>query len=120
MLSFFRYHLCSPSGWDTTGIVVEVKPFDKYAVKMDGSGRLMDRNRRFMRLGRPYQATFHKGQTTGGAEGLVGDHLIEDMVEDPKETVGPRRSDQDRREPVHYRMCGMCDDPSRATLVFTK
>ena len=34
--------------WDRTGTVVEDKNQDKYAVKVDGSGRLTDRNRRYL------------------------------------------------------------------------
>ena len=36
--------------WDRTGTVVEDKNQDKYAVKVDGSGRLTDRNRRYLIL----------------------------------------------------------------------
>ena len=35
--------------WDKSGVVVEVKPNDQYTVKVDGSGRLTLRNRRFLR-----------------------------------------------------------------------
>ena len=35
--------------WSKTGVVVEVGKFDKYTVKVDGSGRLTVRNRRFLR-----------------------------------------------------------------------
>ena len=34
--------------WDRTGTVVEDKSHDKYTVKVDGSGRLTDRNRRYL------------------------------------------------------------------------
>ena len=39
--------------WDRTGTVVENKNHDKYAVKVDGSGRLTDRNRRYLRAFKP-------------------------------------------------------------------
>ena len=35
--------------WDRTGLVIEVKQFDQYAVKVDGSGRVTLRNRKFLR-----------------------------------------------------------------------
>ena len=35
--------------WDKSGTIVEVKPNDQYTVKVDGSGRLTLRNRRFLR-----------------------------------------------------------------------
>ena len=44
-----------PKRWDRTGLVVEVKPHDKYTIKMDGSGQTTDRNRRFLRPTTPYR-----------------------------------------------------------------
>ena len=38
-----------PTKWDRSGIIVEVRDFDKYIVKVDGSGRLTLRNRRFLK-----------------------------------------------------------------------
>ena len=38
-----------PTKWDKTGIVVEVRQFDQYVVRVDGSGRVTLRNRRFLR-----------------------------------------------------------------------
>ena len=38
-----------PKKWDRTGKVVEVKDNDQYVVKVDGSGRLTLRNRRYLR-----------------------------------------------------------------------
>ena len=38
-----------PTRWDKTGIVVEVLKFDQYIVRVNGSGRLTRRNRRFLR-----------------------------------------------------------------------
>ena len=39
--------------WDRSGVVLEDKGFDKYSVKVDGSGRVTDRNRRFLRAFKP-------------------------------------------------------------------
>ena len=36
--------------WDRTGLVVENDGHDKYTVKVDGSGRVIQRNRRYLRL----------------------------------------------------------------------
>jgi len=44
-----------PLKWDKTGHVVEVKQFDQYIVKMDGSGRTTLRNRKFLRKFIPTQ-----------------------------------------------------------------
>ena len=38
-----------PAKWDRTGTIVEVRDFDKYVIKVDGSGRLTLRNRRYLR-----------------------------------------------------------------------
>ena len=44
-------NLCGnhPKKWDRTGRVTEVLPHDQYLVKMDGSGRVVRRNRRHIR-----------------------------------------------------------------------
>jgi hypothetical protein len=39
----------NPNKWDKSGVVVECKRHDQYSVKVDGSGRLTRRNRRFLR-----------------------------------------------------------------------
>ena len=39
--------------WDRTGTVVEDKNHDKYSVEVDGSGRLADGNRRYLRAFKP-------------------------------------------------------------------
>ena len=38
-----------PNKWDNTGIVIEVRQFDQYVVRVDGSGRVTLRNRKFLR-----------------------------------------------------------------------
>ena len=40
--------------WDVSGTVVEALGFDSYNVRMDGSGRVTKRNRRFLRPIVPY------------------------------------------------------------------
>ena len=42
-----------PIKWDRTGRVVEVRQHDQYVIKVDGSGRITTRNRRFLRKFRP-------------------------------------------------------------------
>ena len=44
-----------PTQWDKTGIVVEVRQFDQYVVRVDGSGRITVRNRKFLRRYTPVQ-----------------------------------------------------------------
>ena len=43
-----------PKRWDRTGIVVEVRQFHQYVVKVDGSGRLTIRNRQHLRKFTPF------------------------------------------------------------------
>lgn len=43
-----------PTKWDKTGIVIEVRQFDQYVVRVDGSGRVTLRNRRFLRKYTPF------------------------------------------------------------------
>ena len=38
-----------PTKWDKTGVVIEVRQFDQYVVRVDGSGRVTLRNRKFLR-----------------------------------------------------------------------
>ena len=38
-----------PAKWDRTGTIVETRDCDKYVIKVDGSGRLTLRNRRYLR-----------------------------------------------------------------------
>ena len=38
----------NPTKWDKTGIVVEVRQFDQYVVRVDSSGRVTLRNRKFL------------------------------------------------------------------------
>ena len=46
-----------PKRWDYSGTVVEVMPHHQYLVKVDGSGRLTRRNRRFLRKFEPATTT---------------------------------------------------------------
>ena len=38
-----------PTKWDKTGQVIEVRQFDQYVIRVDGSGRITIRNRKFLR-----------------------------------------------------------------------
>ena len=48
-----------PSRWDITGVIVEVREHDQYVVKVDGSGRMTLRNRKFLKKITPYAMTKH-------------------------------------------------------------
>ena len=46
-----------PTRWDKTGVVIEVRQFDQYVTRVDGSGRITIRNRKFLRRYTPVQKT---------------------------------------------------------------
>ena len=56
----------APRKWDKIGSVVEVLNFDQYNIKIDGSGRITKRNRRFLRPvnDSSTESTFHPRQPT--------------------------------------------------------
>ena len=43
--------------WDKTGLVLEDLGYNKYRIKVDGSGRVTDRNRQFLRQFTPVTST---------------------------------------------------------------
>lgn len=45
-----------PTKWDKTGVIVEVRQFDQYVVRVDGAGRATLRNRKFLRKYVPFKA----------------------------------------------------------------
>ena len=45
----------NPLRWERTGVIVEIKPFQQYTVKIDGSGRVTLRNRKHLRKFTPFQ-----------------------------------------------------------------
>ena len=44
----------NPRRWDKTGVVIEVRQYDQYAIKIHGSGRVTLRNRKFLRQYVPF------------------------------------------------------------------
>ena len=52
--------------WDHSGMIVEVLGHDAYHVKMDGSGRVTKRNRRFLRQILPYTRVLAGGDKDNG------------------------------------------------------
>ncbi len=52
-----------PLRWDKTGIVVEVRQYDQYVVRVDGSGRVTLRNRKFLRSFQLYKPSTHSPTT---------------------------------------------------------
>ena len=56
-----------PNTWDRSGVVVESTGHDQYRVKIDGSGRLTLRNRRFLRAYTPAPSSIPRPQVTAPA-----------------------------------------------------
>jgi len=50
-------HGVDPNKWDKSGVVIERKEYDQYLIKVDGSGRVTLRNRRFLRKFTPTSPT---------------------------------------------------------------
>ena len=49
--------------WGRTRVVVEGLGYDKYRVRIDGSGRVTNRNRQFLRLFKPATFTYSLGSS---------------------------------------------------------
>ena len=63
-----------PNRWDKSGTVLEVLGFDKYKIKLDGTGRITIRNRRFLKPIVPYtKLSQSDGMDTGIPGGVVAD-----------------------------------------------
>ena len=79
--------------WDRTGVVVEDLGHNKYRVRIDGSGRVTDRNRQFLRLFKPATFTYSPGitQTTREVDPhpLVGDGQEVHLVAVPEAVNAP-------------------------------
>ena len=43
-----------PRGWERTGIVVEVRQYHQYVIRVDGTGRVTIRNRQHLRKFKPF------------------------------------------------------------------
>ena len=53
-------HGAHPSKWDKSGKIIDVKPHNQYLVKVNGSGRVTVRNRRFLRTFTPAAMTVNQ------------------------------------------------------------
>ena len=105
-----------PLRWDRSGTVVESLGNQQYSVKMDGSGRVSLRNRRFLRVIEPFLPRYisvdsgpitHQAVGREGGEDQVVDDASEKSIEDQvvDETVKDnevRRSIRNRHSPDRY------------------
>ena len=72
-----------PKKWDKTGVVIEVRQYDQYVVRVDGSRRVTLRNRKFLREYIPVIAS--RAKLT--LDGDIG--LPRSMPSSPEESNGP-------------------------------
>ena len=56
-------HGTHPNKWNRTGLVVEIGNFDQNRIRVDGSGRLTLRNRRFLRQYTPASTIIESGRS---------------------------------------------------------
>ena len=89
-----------PLRWDRTGRIVEVGNFDQYTVRMDGTGRLTTRNRRFLRPIQPYRDVIgrvvptQESVVTQQCEEVCESDNLEIQKANPEEIVQLRRSER--------------------------
>ena len=69
-----------PKKWDKTGRVIEVMQHDQYRVRVDGSGRITLRNRRFLRNFTPYRP---ESPTLKVTHDLMSDRRTNNPVNNP-------------------------------------
>ena len=77
-----------PTKWDKTGIVVEVRQFDQYVIRVDGSGRVTLRNRKFLRQ---YHPVIARNPITMLPEPTPKvSHVLPKPIEAAEATPGPK------------------------------
>ena len=79
-----------PKKWDKSGVVVEKKGNDQHVVKVDGSGRLTLRNRRFLRKYESH-GKHHARLSDAYAQSAAGARNHETMSVLAKQTTNPRQ-----------------------------
>ena len=89
-------HGNSPLKWDRRGVIVSVEPYDKYAVKILGSGRLTYRNRQHLRKYLPQELEYSGHDRS---EGYLSDTAVNHGTQfDAEKRFEPEVS---RPEPPH-------------------
>jgi len=82
-----------PTKWDKTGCVIEVRQFNQYVVKVDGSGRVTLRNRKFLRK---YTPVYSKPNPMNDMLNIIPQRrtTFNKPVVTPVENVGRKQSMQ--------------------------
>ena len=78
--------------WDRSGVALEVSKFDKYVVRVEGTGRIKMRNRRFLRKAEPYQSR-QPGPGPEIVKGPVQELLRAALVKEMEQERGERKED---------------------------
>ena len=63
VVSIQNQHGPHPLKWDKSGTVVEVMQYDQYKIRMDGSGRVSVRNRKFLKKIVPFNSVSRTGHS---------------------------------------------------------
>ena len=66
--------------WDRSGVVLEDNGYDKYTIKVDGSGRVIDRNRRYLRSFTPENSQLLRGPNTQNQSSQKSNYVQEDTT----------------------------------------
>ena len=75
-------HGSHPTKWDRSGVIMESQGNDQYLVKIDGSGRLTIRNRRFLRRYTAASPTISYPATSSWAPDTTGEQLPSDGIKE--------------------------------------
>ena len=96
-----------PSRWDITGVVVEIRDHDQYVIRVDGSGRMTLRNRKFLKKITPYSMTKHFKTSDPPVDkpnpSPVQPELVTEPLEvrpEPQEEVAPAPAASEPAEPL--------------------
>ena len=75
-----------PNKWDRTGIIVECRPHNRYMVKIDATGRLMLKNRQFLRKYIAAEKNVLLGilPTANGSDCATGDNPLANCSQEPE------------------------------------
>ena len=89
-----------PNRWDRSGTVIETPGYDSYIVKVDGSGRITRRNRKFLRKFTPVETTVSECPPPP-----ISNPLVETTTSPPSPPSPPdlpRRSSRQTHPPPSY------------------
>ena len=88
--------------WDRTGLVVENNGHDKYTVKVDGSGRVIQRNQRYLRSFKPMNLRL-PGTRAHAPDVKIESNSRDDIVQDHhtvRDVDEPQGGGEEMMEPV--------------------